>query len=127
MRKSKTTEAIRIAHEKGYRAVEGEIFAPSGKKRKLRLVGRHGDRRKVFTVSVAGMSRPLRVHQLAAFQKFGEAMFEDGVMVRHKNGDILNNLEDNLLLGTNSQNMMDRSPEDRLAHARLAASHQRKY
>ena len=49
------------------------------------------------------------VHRLQAYQKFGESMFEEGILVRHLDGNSKNNSENNILIGTNSDNMMDKS------------------
>ena len=53
-------------------------------------------------------------HRLQAYQKFGKAMFEKGVMVRHLDGDSLNNFWDNIQIGTNSENQMDVVKEKRI-------------
>jgi hypothetical protein len=68
----------------------------------------------------------IMVHQLAAYQKFGAAALGVGVGVRHKDGDGLNNSADNILIGTQSDNMLDRDPEDRREHAKKAARARRK-
>lgn len=69
---------------------------------------------------------PIPVHRLAAFQKFSEASLVEGVVTRHKDGNALNNLSKNLLLGTPLDNTMDRSPEARQRHALVAARATRK-
>ena len=48
------------------------------------------------------------VHRLQAYQRFGEAIFEDGVEVRHLNGDALDNSLVNIAIGTASENQMDK-------------------
>ena len=54
-------------------------------------------------------------------------MFAKGILVRHLDGNSLNNKASNLALGTNSDNMLDKSKEDRVAHAKHAASFLVKY
>lgn len=57
----------------------------------------------------AGTRKSLRVmtHRLVAYQKYGDAMFAPGIVVRHRDGNPLNNHADNILIGTQSDNMMD--------------------
>ena len=50
----------------------------------------------------------VRTHRLQAFQKYGEKIFEHGLEVRHIDNNKLNNSYDNIVLGTHSENMMDR-------------------
>lgn len=66
-------------------------------------------------------------HRLQAYQKFGEAMFEDKILVRHLNDIGTDNRWDNIAIGTQSDNMMDMPSEKRLQKARHASSHLRKY
>ncbi len=52
--------------------------------------------------------RRVWVHKLQAYQKFGKAMLKDGIQVRHFDGNEINNSNENILIGTQSDNMMDR-------------------
>jgi hypothetical protein len=61
------------------------------------------------------------VHRLVAYQKFGDQIFDPGLVVRHLDGNQRNNCPSNLEMGTMSQNMLDRPAEVRLAHAKKAA------
>lgn len=122
-------EAIRLAYEKGYRVMDVGVVSPKGKRRKLRLSrGTKGRVRYLeFNVKDArGKSVPIPVHRLVAFEKFGEASFGKGTLVRHLDQNPLNNSLDNIALGSNSDNMMDRPYCDRVAHAKVAASALRK-
>lgn len=47
------------------------------------------------------------VHQLQAFQKFGDKLFENGIVVRHLNGKSDDNSYDNIAIGTASDNRLD--------------------
>lgn len=60
------------------------------------------------------------VHRLQAYQKFGESIFEEGMVVRHLDGNSLNNSWNNIAIGTNSDNQMDRSRGCRLNSSILA-------
>lgn len=44
-------------------------------------------------------------------------MFEEGIVVRHFNGNPLDNSEDNILIGTQSENMQDIPKEKRVLNA----------
>jgi hypothetical protein len=79
------------------------------------------------SVKIDGRSKKFRTHRLQAFQKFGDKMYEEGICVRHLNGNSLDNSADNIEIGTHSDNMMDKSPEDRMKAALHATSFVRKY
>jgi hypothetical protein len=96
---SKKRDAVRQAHEKGYRVIDGNVFY-NGRIRKL-----FAHKKKLnnnffyysFGIRVNGGSRiEIYVHQLAAYQKFGEESFGENIIVEHKDGNTLNNNEDNI-------------------------------
>jgi len=62
-------------------------------------------------------TRMVPFHRIQAYQKFGDKMFEDGIEVRHLNGNRLDNSFENIEIGTSKQNSMDKKPEVRLAMA----------
>jgi hypothetical protein len=96
---------------------EGTVLSRQG--RPLRLsVDSSGYPR--FTVAIAGHRFPVRVHRLAAFQRYGEAALEPGVEVRHRDGVRANCRPDNLLLGTRRDNSLDRDPIARRRHGQHA-------
>lgn len=70
-----------------------------------------------------GKLQRCKVHRLQAFQKFGNALYNTDIMVRHLNGDKLDNSFRDILLGNNSQNQNDITPEKRLSRARNAAKY----
>lgn len=117
-------DAIRLAAKKGYVADEsGSVTGPSGKCLKLRF---DGDGYLTFNVrmdSVVGRRyvRRVRVQRLVSYQKYGEASIAAGIETRHKDGDKTNNEWSNILIGTRSDNEMDRSPEERSARSRHAS------
>lgn len=63
----------------------------------------------------------IRIHKLQAYKKFGEKMFESGIVVRHLNGNSLDNSWDNIEIGTASDNMMDIPKEVRMKTATTAS------
>ena len=82
-----------------------------------------------FSIRCDGEKRPqnVLVHRLQAYQKFGDKIFEPGIVVRHLDGNPANNTYDNIEIGTHQQNMMDIPVEQRIAHAKHAASAMIKY
>lgn len=40
------------------------------------------------------------IHRLQAYQKFGDKIYEDGIVVRYLNGDRYDNSYDNIGIGT---------------------------
>jgi len=108
----------------GYRVNEtGEVRSPTGLIRKL-TTNSYGY--KTFNMKLDGCSYPILVHQLVAYQKFGEAAFAIDVVVRHRNGIRNDNTPDNILIGSHSENMMDIDPIARHAKALKAARSQAK-
>lgn len=66
-------------------------------------------------------------HRLQAFQKYGNKLYEEGIMVRHKNGNPIDNSWDNILIGTNKENAMDIPEHIRISRALHASSFLRKH
>jgi len=58
-----------------------------------------------------------KFHRLQAYQKYGNKIYEDGMCVRHLDGNPLNNTWDNIEIGTHQENMMDIPREERVKHA----------
>jgi len=121
--RSKRTEEL--AYEKGYRVTEDGV-----------LLGVHGkpivasnaseDGRLQVTFRHEGGRIAVAVHILQAYQKYGKELYKQGIEVRHKDNRYLNNSWGNILIGTKSQNEMDKDPEVRKAAAKKAAAVLRK-
>lgn len=116
---SKSNLAIIAAHEKGYKVINGILYNPSGKQLKIYILkSAHAKYyRALFSVLVEGYSARLSVARLVAYQKFGNEIFKQGIMIRHKDGNSLNNLDDNILIGTQSQNHLDKPLKQRTREA----------
>lgn len=120
------TNIYKVAKEKGYRIdINGNAFS-----RKQTLKVRK--RQKAypyycFNIKVEGKNRVIMVHRLQAYQKFGDALFGEGIVVRHLNGNSLDNSWDNIAIGTQHDNMMDIPAHIRLANAIRASSFAKKY
>ncbi len=103
----------RVAFEKGYRvsAAGDVVTAPSGRPRKL-----HSNKWGYFQFSVTTPTGQgtCPVHRLQAYQKFGEQIYTIGLEVRHHNNNRQDNSVGNILLGTKSDNAMDKPKATRV-------------
>jgi len=101
----------------------GAVFLPNGKLCRQRLIDGY------WTITAGpgnGNERgAVRVHKLIGYFKYGEAIFADGLVLRHRDNNARNNTWDNVVIGTQSQNMLDRPLEDRRLHAQRAADTKR--
>jgi hypothetical protein len=106
-----SNDAILRASECGYRINEDGFLYLKDIKRKFDF-DRYGYAR--FRIrDKRGKVVNIPLHRLLAYQKFGDAIFSDGIQVRHLNGICSDNRWDNIDIGTQSENMKDRSPEER--------------
>lgn len=110
----------KIAYDKGCRVINEKIISSTGNERKfdacsgypkfsITTGSRTDGSRKHFNVSV---------HRLVAYQKYGDKIYEEGIEVRHLDGNTLNFSEDNISIGTHSENMLDIPQEKRKEFAR---------
>lgn len=93
-----------IAKERGYTITEeGVVYSPKGKP-----VGTQGKNKyKYFSFRIDGKIVKVYFHRFQAYIKFGDSLYERELLVRHLDGDLLNNSSNNIELGTNSDNMKD--------------------
>lgn len=119
--------AIVFAYTAGFRVTDqGIVLKPNGEIQKLRLNNRGY---LVFTIKLdvgRDGGHPVPVHRLAAFQKYGCAIFEENVVVRHKNGMPDDSRLENILIGTPSDNSLDVPAEKRMQISLHAAQSLRK-
>lgn len=116
----KNKEALVIAYNKGYRVIKGQVISPRGKIRKIRK-SNSGD--LSFRISAgSNIYGAAVVHRLVAYQKYGDELFREGIEARHLDGNRNNNNEENIVIGTHSQNMMDIPKEIRVNKARHAST-----
>lgn len=111
-------EALINAYENGYRVIDGVVYNPDGKV----LTGTpdsHG-----YIMFAPTKEDKVFIHRLVAYQKYGNKIFEDDIQVRHLDNNYLNNFNDNIALGDQSRNMMDRPKEIR---RRIAGDANRKH
>lgn len=111
----------KIAYEKGYRVTkEGQLLNPKGEK--IGSIDANGY--KTTTIRINSKNVIIKTHRLQAYQKYGDKLFEDGIVVRHLNGNSLNNSWDNISTGTQVENLKDIPLKQRQLNA-LQSAHKR--
>lgn len=116
---------LQIAYEKGYRVTkDGNLLNPKGK-----VIGNclDGKGYKKTGIIINKKNIDLLTHRLQAYQKYGNKLFEDGILVRHLNGNPLDNCWDNIAIGTHRDNTMDIPKEIRIKRAISAGKAHIKY
>ena len=116
---------IQIAYERGYRVTkDGSLLNPKGK-----VIGDSVDSRgyKQTSIKINKKNTNIRTHRLQAYQKYGNKLFEDGIVVRHLNGNRLDNSLYNIAIGTQRDNLMDIPKEIRTRTSIEGAKTQIKY
>lgn len=122
---NKTNEVMIYALSKGYHINnKGQVISPLGKIRKINFDHSGYPR---FGISMNGKIKNVYLHKMAAYLKYGDKMFESGIQVRHKNGNKMDINNENILIGTGSDNSFDRPKEVRKKYAKFAAAHLRKF
>lgn len=116
----------KYAIQKGYYVAENGDAYSCHKKLKLKLSSKIC-RYYCFNIRYYEKHTTIKVHRLQAYQKFGEAIFEKGIVVRHLNGDSLDNSFNNIDIGTQSDNVMDMPLKVRVAKAIRATSFVKKF
>jgi len=120
---SNISDILKEAKSKGYYADEyGKIYSA---KKLISL--RNRDNRLNFTIRYYGKRVTIAVHKYVAYLKYGDKIFDDGIEVRHLNGNSLDNSYENILIGTHSDNMLDIPKNVRIKKAISASSKNRKF
>lgn len=121
--RTKTQQRIVEAYERGYGVTEcGKLHSFKGPLK----VKRHGKQRyPTFSTNWQGVFG-VPVHLFAAYVFYGEKAFEEGIVVRHLDGDTENISKSNIVLGTHSENNLDKPKEVRIAAAKKARAAQGK-
>ncbi len=112
-----------IAYKMGYRATDTEVISFTGKSVSVKSDGGYPEFGFRPSVKLVGRRLMIKmaVHKLAAYQKFGEKVFEEGLEIRHMDGNRLNFSQSNLELGTPTQNWFDRPEIQRIKISKSAA------
>lgn len=112
-----------IAYDKGYRVTkDGQLLNLKGKV--IGNINAKGYQRTTFKLNKVNT---LHTHRLQAYQKFGDKLYEDGIVVRHLNGNKLDNSWENIAIGTNKDNALDIPKEKRKRDTSKANKAQIKY
>ena len=114
----------RLAIEKGYKVTDEGILL-NAKNKPIGSLDSSGYQR--VTLRFNDKRPVIYTHRLQAYQKYGDAIYSKGIVARHLDGDKTNNSIDNIAIGTNRDNIMDRPVEDRVRHANNATKKTIKY
>ena len=117
--------ALTLAYEKGYRVRDNCVLGLH-KKQPLKLLSSRAGY-FYFNIRIQCKSIKVFLHRLVAYEKYQDKLFEPGIVVRHLNGNQKDNSFENICIGTNKDNMLDRPFKDRLQHAIKASSSIRKF
>lgn len=97
---------------KGYIVTDdGRFFNHKGVERQIYTKSNH--KYPQSQIYFEGKRVNYQYHRFAAYCFYGEDMFNDGIVVRHLNGDTLDISRQNIALGTYSDNEKDKSVQTR--------------
>jgi len=121
---SRKNNAIIIAIDKGYYLnEEGKLFNSRNKE----VIGNIYNGYKHLSIRDNEGEVKIKFHRLQAYQKYKEKIFEKDIVVRHLNGNSLDNSSENIVIGSQSDNVMDMPKKIRLERAYYASSFTKKY
>lgn len=124
MKLSISDNGILAAYAKGYHVdKEGNILNPKNIKLKPNLKSNY----YIFGLRYKNGQYSILVHRLQAYQKYGEELFKEGIVVRHKNGIKTDNSWDNILIGTSQENSLDIPIEKRILRTQGSTKIRQKY
>jgi len=113
-----------IAVKRGYIvSEEGVLYNPKGNK----IGSIHNSGYHRTNIRINKKETNLMAHRLQAYQKYGDILYNKGVMVRHYNGNKLDNSWGNILIGNNSQNQLDIPKNIRIKRSLNSWKNTRKY
>ena len=69
----------------------------------------------------------INVHRIQAYKKFGDKIFKNDIVVRHKDNNSFNNFEDNILIGSQLDNILDIPIEKRIQNTKNSTKVKQKY
>ena len=99
-----------IAYEKGYRVTkDGQLIGLSNKV--IGCVNSAGYEHTGFKINKKYTF--ISTHRLQAYQKYGDKLFKDGIVVRHLNSNPLDNSFNNISIGTQKDNYRDIPKENK--------------
>lgn len=101
----------------------GNVYNKDGVALKGKLKGGY----KAIAIRIDGKRKDVKIHRFQAYMKYGDVLFEDGVVVRHLNNNKLDNSWGNIEIGSPYDNSMDNPPEERMRYAINASKASNKY
>ena len=114
----------KIVNERGYYIdKDGNVYNPSGKV----LKGKIKNGYKCLAIRIDNRRVDVKFSRLQAYQKYGDEIYKDGIVVRHLDNVKENNSFTNSVIGTQRENILDNPKEKRLEYARNAALKANKY
>ena len=118
---SKNNIYVMETFENGYDInVKGELVRKNGSVKSIFRIDNTGYYNVTLRLPTHYRAR-VRIHKLQAYKKFGKKIFEKGIVVRHLNGNSLDNSWDNIEIGTMYDNNLDKCPELRKSVATIAS------
>lgn len=117
------SRAEKLAYEYGYKMDEsGKLYNNKG-----RLIkGTMNKGYLAHNIPVGEIIKTVKFHRLQAYQLFGGKIYEPYIVVRHLDGNSLNNRPSNLALGTVQENHLDMKPEDMSRYAKIGSKNRKK-
>ena len=97
---------IKLVYDKGYRIKDNKCYNPKGKEING-CIKTHPVPYKQLSIKLGKNARSIFFHSLLAYQLYGEEYFKEGIVARHLDGNSLNNSENNIVLGTMKDNILD--------------------
>jgi hypothetical protein len=113
------------AYNRGFRVSDCGKFIKTARNKRPQVAFEKGY--PIINVRIGKKTMKVPWHRIQAMQKYGEELFKEGIVVRHKNSIKTDCSTGNILIGTMADNNMDKPAEDRLKYALNAASYIRKY
>jgi hypothetical protein len=96
---------------------EGVIKNPKGEILQGHIDSTNKPIYKKFKIRLEDRNISCNVHRIQGYAKFGEQIFDKTLVVRHLDGNSLNNSWENIGIGTFSDNQLDIPKEQRILNA----------
>lgn len=115
----------KLAKDKGYSFdKEGNLLGPKGK-----CIAKYANSNGyyVFSIRYKTVRMNLGVHRFQAYLKYGDKIYEKGIVVRHLNGNKFDNSWNNIAIGTAKENTDDIPRDIIMRNCLIATSFVRKY
>lgn len=98
LEKNQSRKAEKIVYEKGYRIINGEVLNTATNKFIKSYTHKGYKNFNATIIKGSNKQTHIMVHRLLAYQVYGELIYNDLIYVKHKDGNTLNNIENNIFL-----------------------------